>query len=437
MANAGASTKIVAHRVTVHPEVLKAGKMSNASQFACQDRPIDGSQGPKCYVPSQIQKAYGLTPLFKAGVKGYGRTVVIVDAFQNPYIKFDLSSFDAAFNLPHAKFKQIAPLGLTPFDPSNATMVGWAEEISLDIQWVHAAAPGAKIVLALAPSSNDTDLLATTQYVINHNVGDVISQSFGEAEQCMDRTLLNKQHALFAKAVRKGISVFASSGDSGASQFNCAGTAAIKAASTPASDPNVTGVGGTTLDAKSSNGAYVGETAWTEQLFGCNPPAVDANDINCSGGGYSKIYSRPGYQKGVPHTRATRGVPDVSYNAGVNGGVITHCSICDAVSGGDPADPTSFYLFGGTSSGSPQWAGITAVADQLGHHRLGNINPALYKISKSASLYRKALHDVTTGNNDVVEIGTGFTAKKNWDAVTGLGSPNAAYLLPLLVAIDR
>ncbi|HZU75135.1 MAG TPA: S53 family peptidase, partial [Dehalococcoidia bacterium] len=300
----------------------------------------------------------------------------------------------------------------------------------------HAVAPGAKIVLVEGASNNDTDLYNATKYAVDHNLGDVISQSFGEAETCMDPKVLKKQHALFAEAAAKGITVFASSGDSGASQFNCDGTAAILAASTPASDPLVTGVGGTTLNADSATGAYLGETAWTEQLFGCNPPALDPSDINCSGGGFSTLYGRPFYQVGVPGTqRGHRGVPDVAYDAGVNGGVLTHCGVCNALFGLDPANPTIFFIFGGTSAGSPQWAGITTLGDQLAHRRLGFINPALYRISQIPALYKQAFHDVTAGNNDVAEIGgQGYDAAKGWDPVTGLGTPNVAVLEPLLGA---
>jgi subtilase family serine protease len=105
--------------------------------------------------------------------------------------------------------------------------------------------------------------------------------------------------------------------------------------------------------------------------------------------------------------------------------VLTVCSVCND---GEPA----VFLFGGTSAGSPQWAGLAAIADQMAHHRLGDINPALYSIANSSSKYRSAFHDVTTGNNDVPEIGAGFDARRGWDAVTGLGTPNAEKLLPLL-----
>jgi subtilase family serine protease len=240
----------------------------------------------------------------------------------------------------------------------------------------------------------------------------------------MDPTLLAQQHALFAQAVSEGYTIFASSGDSGAAQFSCDGTAAIEAASTPASDPNVTGVGGTTLSAKDPSGDYVSETAWTE-IFGCNPPAVDPSDDNCSGGGFSSIYSRPSYQGG---SNPGRGVPDVAYNAGVNGGVLTHCGVCNVVFGaGSATDPNIFWIFGGTSAGSPQWAALTADADQMAGADLGNINTQLYQLTGGQ------LHDIVKGNNDVAEIGgAGFNAGTGWDPVTGLGTPNAALLLPAL-----
>jgi subtilase family serine protease len=422
----------VTHRIKVHPQISPAVRGS-AVHFGCQDRPIDGSAGPKCYQPAQIQAAYGLRPLLSTGKTGAGRTIVIIDAFQSPYVRSDLSIFDSTFGLPSANFQQVAPFGLTPFDPNNANMDSWAEEITLDVLWAHAIAPRAKIVLALARSNDDADILDTTKYVVDHNLGDVISQSFGEAEQCMDPTLLAEEHQVFEEATAEGITLFASSGDSGAAQFNCAGTGAILAASTPASDPLVTGVGGTTLNADGNTGAYIGETAWTEPLFGCNPPAVKKQDINCSGGGFSTVYSRPAFQASIGGA-AGRGVPDVAYNAGVNGGVLTHCGICNLLSGFDPTDPTIFFLFGGTSAGSPQWAGITAIGDQIAGRRLGDLNSALYAIGGSSN-YASALHDETVGNNFVQEIHTGYTTATNWDPVTGLGSPNAANLLPLLISL--
>jgi subtilase family serine protease len=422
-----------AHRITVHPEVFPAGAKAPNVSFGCQTRPMDGSQGPRCYQPAQLQNAYNITPLLNRGINGAGRTIVIVDAFGSPTIASDLQAFDATMGLPDPSFTQIEPAGSPPpFDVNDPNQFGWSVETTLDVEWAHVTAPGANIVLAVAPSNNDTDILNTTKYVVDHNVGDVISQSFGEAEACMDRSLLDQQHAVFAEAVRKGITLFASSGDSGASQPSCDpnSSAALLAASTPASDPNVTGVGGTTLTADPTTGAYQSETAWTEP-FGCNPPAVAPTDVNCSGGGFSSVYSRPGYQSASQKNHA-RGVPDVAYNAGVSGGVLIFSATLNVAFGLPPNSPT-FFIIGGTSAGSPQWAGLAADGDQLGGHRMGNINQALYSIAQAKKQYAAGFHDITTGNNDVAEVGGGFDAGARWDAVTGLGTPNAAGLLPLLV----
>ena len=429
---ASAAPQPVAHRIHVDPDVHPGGPQSPAGTFGCQTRPMDDSQGPRCYQASQIQNAYNITPLLNRGINGTGRTIVIVDAYGSPTMAADLHDFDVAMGLPDPSFTQLTPAGSPPaFDPSSANQIGWGVETSLDVEWAHATAPGANIVLAVAKSNEDADILAVTQYVIDNNIGDVVSQSFGEAEACMDPTLLAQQHTLFQQAVAKGITLLASSGDSGASQPACdpKSTAALKAASTPASDPNVTGVGGTTLYADTSTGAYQGETAWTEP-YGCNPPAVDPSDVNCSGGGFSSIYARPSYQNALQKD-AARGVPDVAYNAGSTGGVLVHVGFYLQLLGYGADDPI-FFIVGGTSAGTPQWAGLVADGDQLGGHRMGNINAALYSIAQGKKQYASALHDVTVGTNDVAEIGGGYSAAPGWDAVTGLGSPNAANLLPLL-----
>jgi subtilase family serine protease len=422
------------HPIKVLPNISTAQKYNPATAtFGCQARPIDGSAGPRCYNPQQMQAAYGYSGLLASGVNGAGRTIAIVDAYSNPYVANDLTIQDSVTGLPAPpSFTAVAPQGVPTFDPSDANQDGWAEEITLDVLWAHAMAPGANILLVEAASNQDQDIYNATKWAVDNNVADVISQSFGEAETCVDPNLLAQETTLFQKAVNQGMTLFASSGDSGASQFNCDGSAAILSASSPASDPNVTGVGGTTLNASTPAGTYIGETAWTEDLFGCNPPALDFNDVNCSGGGFSTIYSRPSWQASQVKAKG-RGVPDVAYDAGVNGGVITHCGICNLLNGLDPSDPRFFFIFGGTSAGSPQWAALAADTDQMAGHRIGNINQSLYQFGQAPPKAGADFHDVTTGNNDVVEIGNqGYNAGSGWDAVTGLGTPNAANLLPAL-----
>ncbi len=432
---------LVTPAVGVHPHAVFAGRSaagSAAITFGCQfNRP----GRLQCYSPQQIRTAYGVQALLDKGDTGKGRTIVIVDAFSSPTIASDLALFNSAFglNAPPA-FNQIAPDGLTPFDPTDSNQVGWSAEISLDVQWAHAIAPDATIDLVLAKSNQDADILSATKYAVDRNLGDVISQSFGEAESCVDPALMAQEHRLFARATEKGITLVASSGDQGAAQPNCDGSNYILSASSPASDPLVTAVGGTNLLAgpvgcsstapgitpipcpdplNVAPGTYISEHAWNNAT-----PAGGGDPAHgFSGGGFSTIYSRPGYQSGVPGIpRVSRGVPDVAYDAGLEGGVLVFWGV--------PFGPGAAFIFGGTSSGSPQWSGLVALADQANHERVGFINPALYALSRRTSTYNALFHDITTGNNNFFFADgsdlAGYNAGTGWDPVTGLGTPKAA-----------
>lgn len=408
--------------VRVNPQYIYAGKAQAGVTFSCQ---LPGAS-LQCYGPSQIRNAYDIQPVLNAGITGKGRTIVIIDAFQSPTIQHDLQLFDTVFGLPDPKLNIIAPDGVPPFDINDPNQVGWAGEISLDVEWSHAVAPDATIDLVEAPSNNDSDLYNVTKYAVDHRLGDVISQSFGEGEICMDPAVQQANHRLFLQAALEGISVFASSGDNGAAQPTCDGNSFFLSASTPASDPLVTGVGGTSLTADLSTGQYGSETTWNE-------PDLPAG----SGGGFSTIYAKPFYQHGTAGIGKFRGVPDVAYDAGVNGGVLGVFS-----SSGQGADLV--FVFGGTSAGSPQWAGITALGAQKAGHSLGFLNPALYAISHNSGLYNYVFHDITTGNNtftsqdvngNLVTV-QGYSADTGWDPTTGLGSPDVAHLLSLLPSLS-
>jgi subtilase family serine protease len=395
---------------------------SGSVHFGCQlaAPPV----GP-CYGPDQIRAAYGIQPLLDQGYDGSGRTIVIIDAYGSPTLSTDVQNFDTVWGLPAPDLAVVAPFGIAPTDPANAA--GWAGETSLDVEWAHAVARGSMILGVGARTTHDSDILDVTQWVRDQNAGDVLSQSYGEAEQCMGDPLLARQHSLFADLTGEGMTLFASSGDAGAGQFTCDGNALLKAVSTPASDPYVTGVGGTTLIADGVSGAYASESAWNEtELLG--GPAS-------GGGGVSVVYSRPSYQAPVQKS-AMRTVPDVSYNAAVLEGVVTAW-------GGDTCGPAGtspcFWRFGGTSAGSPQWAALTAIADQIAGGRVGAINKALYDVGKN-SRQGTYFHDVADGsNNSVPDLGPGtgtpidgFTAVSGYDLVTGLGTPVANTLIPYL-----
>ena len=380
--------------------------------FSCQ---LPGS-AINCYVPQELATAYDIP----SNLTGAGQSIAIVDAFGNPTIADDLNVFDTVFGYPAANLNIVYPDGQPAFDPNNADEVSWSGEIALDVESAHAIAPAATINLVIAKSDADADILSAEQYAVNHNLGEVLSQSYGEAESCETASIRNADHALYAKAALMGISVFASTGDDGAAQPSCDGTTFIQSAGLPAADPFVTAVGGTSLTATQTAGTYVSETTWNDE-FGA------------SGGGFSQFFSRPIYQFLDHASSPGRGVPDVSYSGDVNNGLLI------AWSQGVAANVGDIFIFGGTSAGSPQWAAITTLADQKAHHRLGFLNPALYAIA-ATPLYSYVFHDVTTGNN-TVEVAdangnpltiNGFSAGKGWDAATGLGSPDVAHLIKVI-----
>jgi subtilase family serine protease len=418
--------------LAIGPQAARS-QAANASSplYTCQ---VGLTPGVVCYDPTQMRHAYGTDKLIDAGYAGATRTIVIIDAFQSPFLEDDLDAFDGDYGLPDRStfFTQVAPDGLTPFDFGDDNMVGWSAEITLDVEWAHAIAPDAKIVLVLAKSNDDADILSATKYAVDNRLGDVISMSFGENESCVDPDLLAQQHELFARATRKRITLIASSGDQGAAQKTCDGTSWTQAASSPAVDPLVVAVGGTELHAADYcldflgcdptvsplPGAYEGEIAWSEF----------SSDTEATGGGFSKLFRQPSYQDGwVQHKGSHKGVPDVAYNAAIYHGVLVYWA------GG-------VYLFGGTSAGSPQWAAITAIADQKADRSLGFLNAALYLDDDSHRAYARNYHDVTDGNNSVSETDAslnevlvqGFDAGRRWDATTGLGSPIADKLVKVL-----
>jgi subtilase family serine protease len=416
-----------AHGVTpaigAHPHLVKAGSPSPTGQvkFGCQTvRPGRLT----CFGPDQIRAAYSIQPLLDKGFTGKGRTIVIVDAYSPPAVLQDLQTFDSTWGIPDPELRIVAPQGATPWDGNDANQVGWAGEINLDVQYSHAVAPDAKIVLVEARTNDDADILAATKWAVDNRIGDVISQSFGEDERCVDPAILKAEHEVFEKATDRGITLIASAGDQGSSQPTCVGSDYSLAASSPASDPLVTGIGGTSLAADLVTGAYQSETVWNEtDAFGA-----------AGGGGFSVLERKPEYQRGVVPGRY-RGVPDVSYNGGINNGVLVYYG--PDASGGAP----SFYITGGTSSGSPQWAGLTAIGAQIAHHKLGLLNPTLYALGRSRFASR-VFHDITVGdngyayvdvNNNVVTI-PGYSATPGWDAATGWGTPIASTLVPILAA---
>jgi subtilase family serine protease len=402
--------------------------------FTCEVRPFDLSAGLYCYDPFTIRAAYRVDEMIAHSQDGHGQTIVILDAFGSPTIASDLADFDALFGIPAPPSFNIVTMPGTPaFDPTNGDMVGWTEEIALDVQWAHAMAPAANIVLVAAASDFDTDLVAGFNYAVDNHLGDVITMSFGESEIVLANPdgldVINAWSAAFQKATDCNITIFASSGDQGVDTQGF-GTPSV---SFPASSPLVTSVGGTNLrygTATNANfvGSYQSEQVWDDPADNNN---IAADTFGAGGGGMSFLIPEPKWQsKNVSDAvNATlhgfRGVPDVAYNAGVSGGVLVHVGTL-------APGATSFFLFGGTSAGSPQWAAIVADINsgKKNGKKVGFLNDRLYKLGGQGAL-QPIFHDVFTGNNGFDGV-TGYPATADYDLSTGWGTPDFGVLGLLL-----
>jgi subtilase family serine protease len=387
--------------------------------------------GVSCYQPSQLQTAYNLKKLYRQGLDGRGSTIAIVDAFGSPTARADLRKFDRDFGLPDPpRFDIIQPAGpVPPFDPTDADMAGWAGETSLDLQWAHAIAPGANILLVETPVSETEgltgipEIVKAENYVINHHLADVISQSFGATEETFpSKAALLAQRSAFKNAARHHVTVLAGSGDAGPTDYklDLEHLYTHRVNSWPSTDPLVTSIGGTQLHLDANGDRTAPDNVWNDTaLFG---------DAVAAGGGLSHVFARPSYQRSVARVVGhRRGTPDISMSAAVDGGVLVY----EGFTGGDGTTP-GYYITGGTSESSPEFAGIVAIAKQRAHHKLGLINPRLYALGAG---HAPGIVDVTRGNNTVTfeqdgatETVPGFSARRGYDLASGLGTVNAASL---------
>jgi subtilase family serine protease len=293
-------------------------------------------------------------------------------------------------------------------------------------------------------------MMANEKYVVDHHLADVISQSFASAEDAFGsaQSLKNLRYA-FEAAYANHVTVLGSSGDGGSA--NDRKTPVGKGGSTiqeptvewPASDPLVTGVGGTYLCTDPNNTtSRVVDSADPPAKCQAFPGQAEVG-WTFSGGGFSHVFPRPGYQDvlpagSTPIPQTTRGVPDIGLQASAGTGALVYLSLppdgnSGLICGSSPCS-TGWYDIGGTSLSCPQWAGLVAIADQIAGHNLGLINPRLYALGADAGQYPADFYDVTTGNNTADPNVPGYPATPGWDPITGLGTPNAAALLPALAA---
>jgi len=347
----------------------------------------NATSAPTGLSPSQVRHAYGFDQIAN---QGSGQIIGIVDAYDDPNIESDLGVFDSQFSLPacttsNGCFRKIYASGSKP-----KTNSGWSLEISLDVEWSHAIAPQAKIILVEAASNSFANLLQAVDVAVQ-NGASVVSMSFGGSEFSSEAS--NDTH--FAV---NGVTFTASSGDSG------------NGVEYPAASPDIVAVGGTTLNT-GSDGSYISETAWSG-----------------SGGGQSAYEVEPSYQANYPipnDPTGLRGVPDVAYDADPNTGF----SVYDTVR---YQGQLGWFQVGGTSAGAPQWAALFAIANSLraaaGKATLSSTGTAVYSVAKAN--YSLNLHDITSGTNG--SCGTLCTAITGYDYVTGLGSPQANNIITAL-----
>jgi subtilase family serine protease len=383
----------------------------------------------KCFVPDQVEAAYNLPSLYKSGINGKGRTIVLVDAFGSPTIANDLLQFDQYLGLGTPPLR-IVKFGKVPaFNSGNGDMVGWAGETSLDVEYAHAGAPNAKLVLVEVGKDTLQQLALGVKYAVQHKLGDVISLSWGLPEPDLGRTFVSSYGSIFSQAAKSHITVVVSSGDSGASgPDNNGNDYRHPVASWPATSPFVTAVGGTKLNLNASGGRNGHDAAWNDTyntavsnfIFGNAGPNPLA-----TGGGKSAYYGRPSYQKGVRGvTGSKRGIPDISMSASCSVAV----NVFETYSGGQGGWTASC----GTSESAPMFAAIVALADQEAGRSLGLINPALYAL---AARHAAGIVPVASGNNTVSFSGVtvhGYSVRKGYNLAAGLGSVNGKYLVPEL-----
>ena len=450
--------------------VLKVGSSSQPPTTAQCEKDF----GIACYQASQIQAAYNLAPLFAKGDQGQGSTIAIVDAFGSPSIAADLMVFDKEMGLPNPpSFKVITPAGPITTTPKTCTKTfhptgpdtcsdfyGWTDETSLDVEWAHTIAPKANILLVETPMTETEGIYGFPQivqaenYVINHHLANVITQSFGAAEGTFtSASQIYSLRSAFINAKRHGVTVLSASGDQGSTDDicspanGCANPANVICCSSnpsvdwPSTDPLVTAVGGTQLHLNAKGQRTSPDSVWDDlsSTVGVKGPVYTWGS---TGGGLSEVFSRPNFQDGVAGTvGGSRGTPDISMSAAVNGAVDFY----------DTTDPSvaGWSIVGGTSEASPLFSGIVALADTAAGHSLGDLNPTLYKLAQWGS--GSGIVPISSGGNtyifckaadlnsssscasasDLVTV-PGATANGSYNNATGWGTVNAAKFVPAL-----
>ncbi len=391
-------------------------KLHHHAQTAVQAMKTD----PTGYTPKDVTTAYDISPLQSAGFLGDKQTIALYEL--DGYQTSDVANYMQYFN-PVSLASTLASTVATPtaiaavsnltnimVDNYNGAAGVGAVEASMDIEMIDAVAPHANILVYEGPNTMQ-GINDTYAKIINDNKAQIISTSWGSCETGSGNAELQLLDNLFRQAAAQGMSVYAASGDKGA--YDCKDTNLV--VDSPASDPYVTGVGGTSLQLN-TNSTITSESAWSDTTnAGFTSYMGDG-----SGGGVSSYFSQPSWQRGPgvqnSYSNGKREVPDVSASADNNYGYAIYCTV--QASG---CASTGWNMVGGTSGAAPLWAASTALINQYmqaqGKARLGQINPVLYGLYNGTRTY-PAFHDITTGDNLY------YSATANYDLATGMGSPD-------------
>jgi subtilase family serine protease len=354
----------------------------------------------RCYGSPQLHTAYDLGALYRHRIDGRGTTIVVAVPFGSPTIRHDLTVFDRRFRLPDPDLR-LMPMGdFPPYDPANLERVEWAAATTLQVEYAHAFAPGARVVVAEIPDSDFPSLLTAETTLADRGIGDVFTQIEVTSE---DSSVLSMR-AAYQDAAAHRVTVLSPAGNGGPS------------VNWPSSDPLITSVGGEQLYLDDAGRRLRPDTVWNDG-FGTS-----------GAGGVSSVFARPSYQSGVAGVVGDhRGTPDITMTASVNGGCWIYASF--AGTGG-----TGWDIFDGTGAAVAMFSGIVALADQAAGHRLGQLNPALYRLGQRSRHGDRStgIVDVTKGNNSLDGGVTGVSAGRGYDLATGWGTVDAAKFVPAL-----
>lgn len=355
---------------------------------------------PSGYGPSDLKGAYDETPLQSAGIAGSGQTVAIFEL--DGYQSSDITQYLQTYSLSTPGISNVL------VDGYNGAAGAGAIEVELDMEVVAAMAPQASQIIYEGPNTTQ-GVNDTYNQIVTDNKAQIMTASWGECETQSGASELQTLDNIFQQGAAQGISMYAAAGDSGA--YDCNDT--NLAVDSPASDPNITGVGGTNL--QTSNGAYGSETVWSNPSDTQNSPQGAGG-----GGGLSNTFKEPSWQSGPgvqnQYSNGNREVPDVSADADPASGYAVYCTVTAA-----GCSASGWIEVGGTSAAAPLWAGSTAVINQYlqqqGKSRLGFANPTLYNLAATQQAHAP-FHDVTGGNNLY------YPATSGYDEASGLGTPD-------------